>query len=106
MKGLYRDSKGRLRASPRMFPVMLADFLETDVRENKAWCAHLMAGLGTARAGERFSAQGNLYGLSAGQDGAVIRNLEDERAEPLWLHLDELGEVLAAWFEAIQAPPR
>jgi hypothetical protein len=30
-RGIYRDSRDRLRASPDVFPSMLADFLETDV---------------------------------------------------------------------------
>lgn len=64
-KGIYRDSRCRLRASPEVFPSMLADFLETDVQENPARCEELLTGLDHAYSSERFEAYGNLYELES-----------------------------------------
>lgn len=105
MKGIYRDRRGRLRASTRMFPPVLVDFLQTDVRENWMWCMHLIDGLGRARDGEPFRSDGNLYALDADRSDVEIRNVEDETATPLRLHLDELAPVLVAWSKAIRTPP-
>lgn len=104
MKGIYRDRQNRLRASADTFPPILADFLETDVRENRTWCEHLLAGLVGAAIGEPFCAVGNLYVLSADAQGALIRNTQEERAPALGLPLDELKGVLVAWSLAMQAP--
>ena len=51
MRGIYRDRRDRLRASPDVFPSVLADFLETDVRDNPAWCEELLRGLERASDG-------------------------------------------------------
>ena len=71
---IYRDNRDRLRASSEVFPSMLADFLETDVRENPGWCEELLRGLDQAWGGERFEAYGKMYALEAGPMGAELRN--------------------------------
>lgn len=95
--GIFRDDRGRLRAKPGAFPSLLADFLETDVRDNAHRCDQLLAGLAAARCGTPFEAHGNLYVLSAGPDGAMIENGYDEAAQPLRLSLDALGQALTTW---------
>jgi hypothetical protein len=100
-KGIYRDSRDRLRASPDVFPSMLADFLETDVRDNPDWCEQLLNGLNEACGGRMFEAYGNLYELRAGPDGALLRNGCDERRAPLKLAVADLRRALAAWRRAI-----
>jgi hypothetical protein len=100
-KGIYRDSRDRLRASPDVFPSMLADFLETDVRDNPDWCEELLNGLNQACCGRMFEAYGKLYELRAGPDGALLRNGCDERRAPLKLAVADLRRALAAWRRAI-----
>ena len=101
MSGIFRDDRGRLRAVPGAFPPLLADFLETDVRDNPGRCNELLDGLARARRGTPFEAYGNLYVLSAGPDGAVIRNGYDEGVPLLRLSLDTLHNALAAWRAAM-----
>ena len=100
-KGIYRDRRERLRASPEVFPTMLADFLETDVRENPAWCEELLNGLDHARGGERFAAYGNVYELSAGPMGVELRDGGANARAPLRLAIADLKRALAAWRRAI-----
>jgi hypothetical protein len=102
MGSIFRDGHGRLRAVPGAFPPLLADFLETDVRENPDRCDELIADLAEARKGAQFEAYGNLYVLSARPDGAVIRNGYDESAPPLRLSLDGLEQALSAWRAAME----
>lgn len=101
MRGIYRDRRDRLRASPEVFPLVLADFLETDVRDNPAWCEELLRGLERASGGQPFAASGNLYELRAGPDGASLRPGEDDRRAPLRLAVADLKRALAAWRQAI-----
>jgi hypothetical protein len=101
MSGIFRDDRGRLRAVPGAFPPLLADFLETDVRENPGHCDRLLANLAEARRGKPFEAYGNLYALAAGADGAVIENGSDETVPPLRLSLDTLEKALTAWRAAM-----
>jgi hypothetical protein len=100
-KGIYRDSRCRLRASSEVFPSMLADFLETDVQENPAWCEELLTGLDQAYGGERFEAYGNLYELEAGPMGVELRKGYDGARAPLRLAIADLKRALAAWRRAI-----
>ena len=100
-KSIYGDSRDRLRASPDVFPSMLADFLETDVRDNPDWCEQLLNGLNEACGGRMFEAYGTLYELRAGPDGALLRNGCDERRAPLKLAVADLRRALAAWRRAI-----
>ena len=100
-KGIYRDRYDRLRASSDVFPSLLADFLETDVRDNPDWCDELLHGLHEARGGHRFEAYGNRYELRAGPDGALLRNGGDNRRAPLKLAVADLRRALAAWRQAI-----
>ncbi len=100
-RGIYRDRRDRLRASADVFPSMLADFLETDVRDNPAWCEELLQGLDQARGGRPFEAMGNLYELQAGPDVAELRNGCDERLAPLRLAVADLHRALTAWRRAI-----
>lgn len=101
MRGIYRDRRDRLRASPDVFPSLLADFLETDVRDNPAWCEELLRGLDGASIGQTFAASGALYKLRAGPDGAQLRNGGDDRRAPLRLAIADLRRALAAWRRAI-----
>lgn len=101
MRGIYRDHRDRLRASPDVFPSLLADFLETDVRDNPAWCEELLQGLDRAIGGCSFAASGNLYELRAGPEGVSLRNGEDDRRAPLRLAVADLKRALAAWRRAI-----
>lgn len=101
MLGIYRDRRDRLRASTEVFPSMLADFLETDVKDNPDWCEELLHGLSEACGGKRFEAYGNLYELQAGPDGALLRNGYDARRAPLRLACADLRRALAAWRRAI-----
>ncbi len=105
MRGIYRDHRDRLRASPEVFPTLLADFLETDVRDNPAWCEELLRGLDLASIGQRFEASGNLYELRAGPEGAQLVNGEDDRRAPLRLAVADLRRALAAWRQAIGEVP-
>ncbi|MBL8666635.1 MAG: hypothetical protein JNM48_04155 [Rhodospirillales bacterium] len=105
MRGIYRDRRDRLRASREAFPTLLADFLETDVRDNPAWCEELLRGLERASIGHRFEASGNLYELRAGPEGAQLVNGEDDRRAPLRLAVADLRRALAAWRRAIGEPP-
>jgi hypothetical protein len=100
-RGIYRDTRDRLRASPEVFPSMLADFLETDVRDDPGRCEELLNGLSDACGGQHFEAYGNLYELEAGPDGALLRNGCDDRRAPLRLALADLRRALAAWRRAI-----
>lgn len=100
-KGIYRDHYDRLRASPDVFPSMLADFLETDVRDDPGWCEELLHGLNEAHGGQRFEAYGNLYELRAGPEGALLRNGCDDRRAPLKLAVADLRRALSAWRQAI-----
>jgi hypothetical protein len=100
-RGIYRDHYDRLRASPEVFPSMLADFLETDVRDNPDWCEELLHGLSAASGGQNFAAFGNLYELEAGPDGALLRNGCDDRRAPLKLAVCDLRRALSAWRQAI-----
>ena len=97
---IYRDNRDRLRASSEAFPSMLADFLETDVRENPGWCEELLRGLDQAWGGERFEAYGKMYALEAGPMGAELRNGYDDRRAPLRLAIADLKRALAAWRRA------
>jgi hypothetical protein len=101
MRGIYRDHRDRLRASPDVFPSVLADFLETDVRDNPTWCEELLRGLDSASGGHRFAASGNLYELRAGPEGVSLRNGEDDRRAVLRLAVADLKRALAAWRRAI-----
>lgn len=101
MRGIYRDRHQRLRASPETFPVVLADFLETDVSDHSGWCEELLAGLERARRGESFVATGNIYQLSANPQMVQIRNGYDDALEPLRLPLRDLERALTAWRLAI-----
>jgi hypothetical protein len=87
-KGIFRDDRGRLRTVPGTFAPLLADFLETDVRDNPG-------------RGKPFEAYGNLYVLAAGPDGAVIENGSDETVTPLRLSLDALEQALTTWYAAM-----
>jgi hypothetical protein len=98
---IFRDDRGRLRAAPGAFAPLLADFLETDVRENPGRCDQLLGDLARARRGRPFEAYGNLYVLAAGPDGAVIENGYDETVPPLRLSLDALDQALTAWRAAM-----
>ena len=102
MTSIFRDRDGHLRASVHEFPPILADFLETDVAENRERCEYLLAGLGQGRDGQPFEAYGNIYELVAGPDGAVIRNAYDDTVAPLRLSLDELETALTAWRQAME----
>lgn len=104
MKRIYRDRHRRLRASARAFPPLLADFLETDVRENRSWCQHLLSGIAQARAGSPFEAGGNVYVLAGDGAAAEIRNAEDDDAAPLRLGPDTLEDTLTAWAAAMRRP--
>ena len=101
MSGIFRDDRGRLRAVPGTFPPLLADFLETDVRENPGRCDQLLGNLARARQGTPFEAYGNLYVLAAGPDGASIRNDYDETVPALRLSLDALEQALSVWRAAM-----
>lgn len=101
MRGIYRDRHQRLRASPDTFPVVLADFLETDVSDHSGWCEELLAGLERARHGESYVAAGNIYQLSANPQMVLIRNGYDDALEPLRLPLRDLERALTAWRRAI-----
>ncbi|MBK8173817.1 MAG: hypothetical protein IPK66_00505 [Rhodospirillales bacterium] len=100
MRGIYRDRRDRLRASSEVFPSMLADFLETEVREDPRWCEELLRGLDQACGGRPFAAQGSAYALKAGPDGVELRN-GDERRAALRLAVTDLRRALAAWRRAI-----
>jgi hypothetical protein len=100
--GIYRDDRGRMHAVPGAFPPLLADFLETDVRENPGRCDQLLEDLAEARRGKPFEAYGNLYVLGAGPDGAVIKNGYDETTPPLRLSLDTVEQALTAWRAAME----
>jgi len=102
MTSIFRDRDGHLRASVHEFPQLLADFLETDVAENPERCDHLLAGLGQGRDGQPFEAYGNIYELTAGPDGAEIRNAYDDTLVPLRLSLEELEAALTAWRQAME----
>jgi len=97
----YRDDRGRLRTTPGAFPPLLADFLETDVRENPGRCDELLGNLAQARQGSSFEAYGNLYELSAGPNGAMIRNAYEETVPSLRLTLEGLERALSAWRAAM-----
>ena len=101
MRGIYRDHRDRLRASPDVFPSTLADFLETDVRDNPTWCEELLQGLERVSGGHRFTASGTLYELRAGPEGVSLRNGEDDRRAVLRLAVVDLKRALAAWRRAI-----
>lgn len=100
-EGIYRDKRARLRASADVFPSMLADFLEADVRENPDWCEELLDGLDQARGGERFAAYGNRYELQAGPMGVELRKGYDDARAPLRLAITDLRRALSAWRQAI-----
>ena len=102
MRGIYRDHHHRLRASPDTFPVVLADFLETDVSEHSSWCQELLAGLERARRGESFIATGNIYEVMADPVMVEIKNGYDDALEPLRLPLRDLERALLAWLRAIE----
>ena len=85
---------------------MLADFLETDVRENPDRCDELLGGLLQARRGTPFEAYGNLYVLTAGPEGAMIENGYDENVPPLHQSLDALEQALTAWRARIRTFPK
>ena len=55
-KGIYRDSRDRLRASPDVFLPCWPTFFETDVRDNPDWCEQLLNGLNEACGGRMFEA--------------------------------------------------
>jgi hypothetical protein len=101
-RGIIRDDRGRLRVVPGAFPLLLADFLETDVRENSGHCDQLLEDLADARRGKPFEAYGNLYVLGAGPDGAVIENGSDHTVPPLRLSLDTVEQALTAWRAAME----
>jgi len=101
--GVFRDDRGRLRAAPGAFPSLLADFLETDVRDNPGRCDQLLEDIAEARRGKVFEAYGNLYVLGAGPDGAVIENGDDETVPPLRLSLDALEQALTAWHAGMES---
>lgn len=107
MSSIFRDGGGRLCASIHGFPLILADFLETDIGENPERCDELIEGLEQAREGHRFEAFGNIYALSAGPEWAEIRNAYDDTVRPLRLSLDELEVALGSWRQAMdQAGPQ
>ncbi|MBI5936529.1 MAG: hypothetical protein HY850_01630 [Betaproteobacteria bacterium] len=97
---LYRDATGRLRAeaAPAGNPVV-ADFLFTDVREDKGRCDTLLDMIERTRAGadEALEAVGNLYVLILHKDGARIENLYDGQAPSAEISLDELAALLNDW---------
>ncbi|MGF1641736.1 MAG: hypothetical protein ACFCUO_12370 [Rhodospirillales bacterium] len=105
MSATFRDRRGRLRAAPGAFPPLLADFLETDVRDDPDRCGELRTALARARGGEPFEAFGNLYVLSVDAGGAVIRNAYDHGAPPLRLSLSALEAALAAWCAGLASAP-
>jgi hypothetical protein len=104
MSSIFRDGSGRLCASIHGFPLILADFLETDIGENPEWCDELLTGVEQARDGHPYQAFGNIYELNAGTEWAEIRNAYDHTVKPLRLSLDELEVALAAWRLAMDTP--
>jgi hypothetical protein len=101
MRGIYRDHHRRLRASTDAFPLLLADFLETDVSDHPHWCQELLKGLARARRGESFIATGNVYEFSAHPNLVEIRNGCDDAVEPLRLPISDVERALSAWLRAM-----
>lgn len=97
---IYRDATGRLRAeaAPAGNPVV-ADFLFTDVGEDKGRCDTLLDMIERTRSGADTNLEsiGNLYVLILHRDGARIENLYDNQAPSAEIPLDELVVLLNDW---------
>ncbi|MFO1153224.1 MAG: hypothetical protein U1E42_06110 [Rhodospirillales bacterium] len=102
MRGIFRDRRQRLRASSEAFPILLANFLETDVSDRADRCDELLAGLDRARRGESFVASGKVYALFADPSTVEIRNGFDDAIEPLRLSLGDVERALTAWRRAME----
>lgn len=96
---MFRDADGRLRIEAAAGgSAVVADFLFTDVREDKAHCAEIVESIEHARRGEPCPEHiGNIYALILGQAGARLENIHDESAPSAEIGLDELQSLLEAW---------
>lgn len=96
---MFRDADGRLQveAAPGG-SAAVADFLFTDVREDKARCDEIVALIEGARRGEACPERiGNVYALILDRTGARLENIHDEAAPSAEVGLDELEALLRRW---------
>lgn len=97
---IYRDATGRLRveAAPAGNAVV-ADFLFTDIGEDKGQCNNVRGMIERAQSGAGINLEsiGNLYVLILRKDGARIENLYDDKAPSAEIPLDELLTLLNDW---------
>jgi hypothetical protein len=100
---ITRDAKGRHRVVPGTAAPMLADFLETDLRDDAAWTAGVAARLAEAgEGGEPIT--GNLYALEIRGTKSVLRNVHDAKVPALVLPTRDLAAAVAAWLAALGKP--
>lgn len=97
---IFRDDTGRLRveATDEGSPV-IADFLFTDIREDRSRCNSVLDMVEHARTSPdaQIETVGNLYVMILRRAGVHIENLFDERAPSADIDLDELFNLLHIW---------
>lgn len=98
---IFRDATGRLQmtASPAGDPVV-ADFLVTDIREDRSHCDAVLDMIERGRNGgnaDPESSTGNIYRLTVGRHRARLANIHDEQAPGADIACPDLLELLREW---------
>jgi hypothetical protein len=99
---LIRDQAGRLRCIRGTCESLLADFLETDVREGREHVSDLLSRVERIVAGEAGPEEfyGNVYETTVSADGVTIANMHDDTVPPLHLPVQTLAAALRDWRDA------
>jgi hypothetical protein len=99
----YHDTDGAPRAesgSPAL--ASLAQFLESDIQDDRSTCIDLLGELMSMRKGARpFEFIGNSWLLSYSQEFAALASHADEDAEAVPLPPQTIREAVREWLEFI-----
>ncbi|NYE59923.1 hypothetical protein FHW58_001075 [Duganella sp. 1224] len=98
---IFRDDTGRLQITPGPGgDVLVADFLQTDIRDSTVYCDLVLAMLKRNMAG-RHSEQdrtiGNIYRLDVNRDQATLTNIHDEQAPAASIASADLLALMQQW---------
>ena len=98
---IFRDTTGRLQmTATRTGDPVVADFLDTDIREDRSHCDAVLDMIERCLAGGNAgqeSSIGNLYRLTLDQDRARLENIHDALAPAAEIACSELLGLLREW---------
>ncbi len=99
----YHDAEGSPRAESDM-PALasLAQFLESDIQDDRSTCIDLLGELMSMRKGASpFEFIGNSWVLSYSEEFAALANHADDDADAIPLQPETIKEALREWLEFI-----